>query len=123
MLAANKTMTKASTSCIANPNAFNSKILIESVVSEDMLMEALKPTRRSWTRITAASHECATPAVLEKSLCDCDERVALAALGNKNTPEDLLFSILNSILEKTSPDGYVDNGPYGLGLEAAGSHP
>jgi len=74
-------------------------VLIDNdVVSEETLLEALAVTRRSWTRERAASHPCATPAVIMKALKDPDSTVVEAALANKAINEDLLSKIIQPLM-------------------------
>ena len=76
-----------------------SDLLYNDFVSEDMLLEALNPKRRPYTREMAARHPSATPAVIMKALKDGDSLVVEAALENKNIDEDLLAQIIQPLMD------------------------
>lgn len=86
----------------SHPKPRNPSITVlinNDVASEEVLLEALSPNRRSWTRERAASHPCATPSVIMKALSDPDSTVVEAALANNTINEDLLSKIIQPLMD------------------------
>jgi len=87
----------------------NITVLIDrEIASEEILLEALNPKRRSRTRERAASHPCATSAVILKASKDADFMVVQAALENNNADVNILSSILRPILDRVRPHYSTD---------------